>query len=88
MHGGDVSAEAHAKDFGVLQGVLAKAYGARTRPLVIGPDTTGCNHQLPTSSGNLQAMLAQKPQWNITTTHQYTCCKSTRNLPGACVLWL
>ena len=66
-------AAAHAKDFGVLQGLLAKAYpDARKRPLVIGPDTTGCNHQSPTSSGNLQAMLAQAPEWNITTVHLYS----------------
>ena len=66
-------AAAHAKDFGVLQGLLAKAYpDARKRPLVIGPDTTGCNHQSPTSSGNLQAMLAQAPEWNITTVPLYS----------------
>jgi hypothetical protein len=36
------AASVHAKDFGVLQGLLAETYPDRsTRPLVIGPDTTG-----------------------------------------------
>jgi hypothetical protein len=51
-HGGAVPARVHAEDFGVLQGVLARAYpDPATRPLVIGPDTTGCGGPGSSSPG-------------------------------------
>lgn len=70
-HGGNVPASIHAKDFGVLQGLLADAYpDASTRPLVLGPDTTGCGGA--NSSGDLREILKYEPEWNVTTVHLYS----------------
>jgi hypothetical protein len=62
---------AWAQSIRVLQGVLAKAYpDPSTRPLVIGPDTTGCGGA--NSSGDLRELLAAEPAWNVTTVHLYS----------------
>eukprot|EP01043_Picozoa_sp_COSAG02_P047776 COSAG02_NODE_4615_length_5161_cov_10.381865_7_plen_386_part_00 len=70
-HGGSVTASVHAKDFGALQGLLTDAYpDVSTRPLVIGPDTTGCGGA--NSSGDLRKILQGEPVWNVTTVHLYS----------------
>lgn len=70
-HGGNVPAQIHAQDFGVLQGLLADAYpDVSTRPLVLGPDTTGCGGA--NSSGDLREILQGEPAWNVTTVHLYS----------------
>lgn len=72
-HGGAVSPAEHARDFDVLGQMLEALYpDPSERPLVIGPDTTGCGvNQI------LKQYLEANPSWAVTTVHLYG------NLPTA-----
>jgi hypothetical protein len=68
QHGGAVLPATHALDFDALQKVLARHFpDPLARPLVIGPDTTGCM-----GYPELQEILAASPQINITSVHVYS----------------
>jgi hypothetical protein len=68
QHGGAVPPATHALDFDALQKVLARHFpDPLARPLVIGPDTTGCM-----GYPELQEILAASPRINITSVHVYS----------------